>query len=351
MAKLPPPPCGKLKYKAWWAIKGLNMDLIKAGAKRCLDLNEMDELRNDAYINSKVAKQRMKKWHDQLISNKELRKGQRVLLYDSRLHIFPGKLKSRWIESMVIASSHSLSRSSQKMRKSTSLSHKKPDQRREELQENRKKLLLADAIPSSSEPSQAPPFVDQPMPHQEPPTGEATEPSFPQHHSMSLRRCFPLMGSNINSLSLMQLAMARASHLTFSIQENPTFKPPPKSSQEVNQCISMDEDHLPNQVLALVGFNFARWSSKFARCEFVLQLECRKWTSLSAPKVQKKTAAAVLCFLHSVFPLSVALSLHTLNDFGKGLWSSKAWFFMNLSYQKLFHELYISLPHSLIALV
>ena len=36
------------------------------------------------------------------------------------------------------------------------------------------------AIPSSSEPSQAPPFVDQPMPHQEPPTGEATEPSFPQ---------------------------------------------------------------------------------------------------------------------------------------------------------------------------
>ncbi|RVW62104.1 Retrovirus-related Pol polyprotein from transposon 17.6 [Vitis vinifera] len=175
----------EVEYKAWWAIKRLNMDLIRAGAKRCLDLNEMEELRNDAYINSKVAKQRMKKWHDQLISNKELRKGQRVLLYDSRLHIFPGKLKSRWIESMVIASSHSLSRSSQKMRKSTSLSHKKPDQRREELQENRKKLLRADAIPSSSEPSQAPPFVDQPMPHQEPPTGEAAEPSFPQHHSVT----------------------------------------------------------------------------------------------------------------------------------------------------------------------
>ncbi|WKA06911.1 hypothetical protein VitviT2T_024789 [Vitis vinifera] len=35
------------------------------------------------------------------------------------------------------------------------------------------------AIPSSSEPSQAPSFVDQLMPHQEPPTGEAAEPSFP----------------------------------------------------------------------------------------------------------------------------------------------------------------------------
>ncbi|RVW11846.1 Gag-Pol polyprotein [Vitis vinifera] len=92
----------EVEYKAWWAIKKLNMDLIRAGAKRCLDLNEMEELRNDAYINSKVAKQRMKKWHDQQISNKEFQKGQRVLLYDTRLHIFPGKLKSRWIGPFII---------------------------------------------------------------------------------------------------------------------------------------------------------------------------------------------------------------------------------------------------------
>ncbi|RVW34487.1 Retrovirus-related Pol polyprotein from transposon 297 [Vitis vinifera] len=44
----------EVEYKAWWAIKKLNMDLIRAGAKRCLDLNEMEELRNDAYINSKA---------------------------------------------------------------------------------------------------------------------------------------------------------------------------------------------------------------------------------------------------------------------------------------------------------
>ncbi|KAL6321924.1 hypothetical protein AAG906_035826 [Vitis piasezkii] len=96
----------EVEYKAWWAIKKLNMDLIRAGAKRCLDLNEMEELRNDAYINSKVAKQRMKRWHDQLISHKEFRKGQRVLLYDSRLHIFPGKLKSRWIGPFIIHQVH-----------------------------------------------------------------------------------------------------------------------------------------------------------------------------------------------------------------------------------------------------
>ncbi|RVW60852.1 Retrovirus-related Pol polyprotein from transposon 17.6 [Vitis vinifera] len=92
----------EVEYKAWWAIKKLNMDLIKAGEKRFLDLNEMEELRNNAYINSKVAKQRMKKWHDQLISNKEFQEGQRVLMYDTRLHIFPEKLKSRWIGPFII---------------------------------------------------------------------------------------------------------------------------------------------------------------------------------------------------------------------------------------------------------
>ena len=63
----------------------------------------------------------------------------------------------------------------------------------------------------------------------------------------------------------------------------------------------------------------------------------------SAPKVRKKTIAAVLCFLHSVFPLSLLLSLHTLNDFGKGLGSSKAWFFMNLSFPLLCHGFQITL--------
>ena len=51
------------------------MDLTIVGAKRCLDLNEMEELKNDAYINSKISKQRMERWHDKLISIKEFQKG------------------------------------------------------------------------------------------------------------------------------------------------------------------------------------------------------------------------------------------------------------------------------------
>ncbi|KAL6322755.1 hypothetical protein AAG906_018636 [Vitis piasezkii] len=83
----------ELEYKAWWAIKKLNMDLSRAGLKRFLDLNEMEELRNDAYINSKIAKEKLKR--------------QRALLYDSKLHIFPGKLKSRWIGPFTIHQVHS----------------------------------------------------------------------------------------------------------------------------------------------------------------------------------------------------------------------------------------------------
>ncbi|KAL6325175.1 hypothetical protein AAG906_023020 [Vitis piasezkii] len=56
----------EIEFKAWWAIKKLNMDLTKAGLKRSLDLNELEELRNDAYLNSKIAKEKLKRWHDHL---------------------------------------------------------------------------------------------------------------------------------------------------------------------------------------------------------------------------------------------------------------------------------------------
>ena len=83
------------------------MDLNRVGMKRFLDFNEIEELRNDVYNNSNIAKQRMKRWHDQLISRKQFQKGQRVLLYDSKLHIFSGKLKSRWIGHFPIHQVHS----------------------------------------------------------------------------------------------------------------------------------------------------------------------------------------------------------------------------------------------------
>ena len=87
----------EIEYKAWWAIKNLNLDMGRACLKRSLDIIELEELRNDAYFNSKIAKDKLKKWHDHLIARKNFNQGDQVLLYDSKLHLFPGKLKSRWI--------------------------------------------------------------------------------------------------------------------------------------------------------------------------------------------------------------------------------------------------------------
>ena len=92
----------EIEYKACWAIKKLNMDLSGAGEKRFLDLNELEEIRNNAYLNTKIAKERSKKWHDQMIMGKSFKEGDQVLLYDSKLHLFPGKLKSRWTGPFVV---------------------------------------------------------------------------------------------------------------------------------------------------------------------------------------------------------------------------------------------------------
>ena len=92
----------EIEYKAWWAVKKLNLDMGRAGLKRLLDINELEELRNDAYFNSKIAKDKLKKWHDQLIARKHFKQGDQVLLYDSKLHLFPGKLKSRWTRRFTI---------------------------------------------------------------------------------------------------------------------------------------------------------------------------------------------------------------------------------------------------------
>ena len=59
-------------------------------------MNELEELRNEAYNNVIIYKGKTKKWHDQKILRREFKAGEQVLLYNSRLKLFPGKLKSRW---------------------------------------------------------------------------------------------------------------------------------------------------------------------------------------------------------------------------------------------------------------
>ncbi|CAN6562550.1 unnamed protein product [Malus baccata var. baccata] len=92
----------ELEHKALWAIKKFNMNLDEAGSQRRLQLNELDEIRHEAYDNASIYKQKTKAFHDNMIRGKSFSIGQKVLLFNSRLRLFPGKLRSKWIGPFVI---------------------------------------------------------------------------------------------------------------------------------------------------------------------------------------------------------------------------------------------------------
>ncbi|GJY55801.1 reverse transcriptase domain-containing protein [Tanacetum coccineum] len=85
----------ELEHKAYWALKHANFDLKTAGDQRKVQLNELNELRDQAYENSLIYKEKTKRIHDAKIKNRVFNVGDQVLLFNSRLKIFSGKLKSR----------------------------------------------------------------------------------------------------------------------------------------------------------------------------------------------------------------------------------------------------------------
>ncbi|GJU57640.1 reverse transcriptase domain-containing protein [Tanacetum coccineum] len=84
----------ELEHRAYWALKHANFNLKTASDHRKLQLNELNELRDQAYENSLIYKERTKKLHDSKIKHCIFNVGDQVLLFNSCLKIFSGKIKT-----------------------------------------------------------------------------------------------------------------------------------------------------------------------------------------------------------------------------------------------------------------
>ncbi|KAM0997135.1 hypothetical protein ACFX2C_007051 [Malus domestica] len=92
----------ELEHKAHRVVKTFNLDIDAVGIHRKLQLNELEEIRHEAYENARIYKEKTKAFHDKMIRSKTFSIGQKVLLFNSRLRLFLGKLHSKWIGPFVI---------------------------------------------------------------------------------------------------------------------------------------------------------------------------------------------------------------------------------------------------------
>ncbi|KAI3828023.1 hypothetical protein L1987_02113 [Smallanthus sonchifolius] len=92
----------ELAHRAHWAIKTVNADYDEAGRIRKLQLSEIEEIRDEAYECASAYKDKLKNVHDAKIKKRTFEVGQKVWLYNSRLKLFAGKLKSKWMGPYVI---------------------------------------------------------------------------------------------------------------------------------------------------------------------------------------------------------------------------------------------------------
>ena len=78
----------ELEHKAYWAIKKFNFDLKFADEKHLLDLNELAEMRLEAYESARFYKEKTKRWNDKNVLRWEFTEGEMVIWFNSHLKLF-----------------------------------------------------------------------------------------------------------------------------------------------------------------------------------------------------------------------------------------------------------------------
>ncbi|XP_014497529.1 uncharacterized protein LOC106759028 [Vigna radiata var. radiata] len=96
----------EMEHKALWALKFLNFDPHETHSKRRRQMLELEEMQLHAYDSSRSYKEKVKFYHDRKLTKRAFNPGQQVLLFNSRLKLFLGKLKSKWSGPFIIKNVH-----------------------------------------------------------------------------------------------------------------------------------------------------------------------------------------------------------------------------------------------------
>ena len=78
-------------------VSQLGMDLDEAQKHRVLQINELDEIRQDALQRTMLIHNQQKTWHDKFIKKNKFNTGDWELIFDSWFKNLKGKLTTRWM--------------------------------------------------------------------------------------------------------------------------------------------------------------------------------------------------------------------------------------------------------------
>ncbi|XP_074298007.1 uncharacterized protein LOC141628806 [Silene latifolia] len=97
----------EVEHKDYWAIKSFNQSLDDAGLHRKLQLQQIEEIHLDSYDNATIYKEKVRIWHDRMISRREFKEGSKFLVFQNSVKLFSGKLRSRWFGPYIVRKVHS----------------------------------------------------------------------------------------------------------------------------------------------------------------------------------------------------------------------------------------------------
>ncbi|XP_052723794.1 uncharacterized protein LOC128193745 [Vigna angularis] len=95
-----------LEHKALWALKFLNFDPHETQSTRRRQMLKLEEMRLHAYDSSRAYKEKMKFYHDRKLVKKVFNPEQQELLFNLRLKLFPGNMKSKWSGPFIVKGVH-----------------------------------------------------------------------------------------------------------------------------------------------------------------------------------------------------------------------------------------------------